>query len=634
MGLGDVKNKLYKKETEKDLSRHDESEYDPRVAFGTQDTSSAGDLWAKKESGLDVEEKTAVKRGAWALGIILGIIFLVVVGYLIKASLFSDSRVKVAVSGLEDISSGKLLTYEINYENNNSVSLKNVSLKITYPESFKPDNNPNFNNEGLTASILSIGNLPAHGKGKAVFNGRIYSPRGALIYLKAELVYSPSSVSSRFISTNQLGVNVSSSPLALEIMAPQNVASGDEINYAISYKNTGPDDSSNLRLRVEYPEGFTFSDSSPKVSEGNNIWYIGRLSSGQEGKINISGKLEGERDNSKVVKISLGTFEENNFISYNDEQATTAIVASPLFITQSVNGANSSVVSPGDKLHFSIFFRNDGNIGLKDIIVTEKIESEALEYSSLQTDGGFYDGDKKTITWKSSDHPVLKSLEPGKSGNIDFNVKVKDIIPMNSLNDRNYVISSIVKIDSLDIPTPIHMNKIIAGNKMDMKLNSKLVLDVAGYYNDDKISNSGPVPPKVGEETTYTLHWILRNTTNDMSDVKVEAVLPTGVTMAGQIYPEEAKITYNERNNSIIWEVGNISAGVGIISNSSPREAVFQVKIKPSVNQVGNPVTLLNQSVASGKDLFTGMSLSSTASGKTTDLGEDQEIRGKYNVVN
>ena len=204
-------------------------------------------------------------------------------------------------------------------------------------------------------------------------------------------------------------------------------------------------------------------------------------------------------------------------------------------------------------------------------------------------------------------------------------------IPVASANDKNFVISSIAKADSLDVPTPVSMNKIIAGNRMDMKLSTKLVLDVRGYYNDGTIANSGPIPPRVDQETTYTLHWIAKNVSNDVTGVKAEAVFPTGVVMTGKTWPDGAHLTYNERNNSLVWDIGNMKAGDGILT--APPEVSFQVKIKPALSQAGNYVRLINESTISATDSFTGEKIISEADAKDTRLSEDSQANLGSRVV-
>jgi uncharacterized repeat protein (TIGR01451 family) len=633
MSLWDIKNKLYNKEEENDLSTHGENPYDP-ISASQPKTDEGGpvDLWAEKGQGLGQEERKAVRIGVWALFSILGVIVVLLGAFLLKQALYSDTKISVAITGPKDARSGKLLTYEIAYSNDNWLDLKNASIRLTYPENFKPEETANLKSEGPTAGIIPLGNISSHGSGKVVLNGRMYSPKGALIYLKADLVYSPSSLSVQFVSKSQIGISVSSSPIAVEVIAPQNVSTGDEVNYLVTYKNEGNETFENLRIRAEYPEGFSFASSEPSPFEANNIWYVGSMAPGQSGKIVIAGKLEGNRDQTKKVGISAGIVENGNFVSMSDEEAVTRIVSSPLSISQTVNGLGNLNVNAGQNLAFTINYRNNGSTGLRDVIVTEKLDSPALDYTTLNKEGGSYDERNKIITWKASDYPQLKNLKPGDGGEIRFMIRVKDVIPVNGSNDKNFVVSSLAKIDSPDIPTPISMNKIVSGNRMDMKLNSKLVLDVKGYYTDPNIPNSGPIPPKIGQETTYTIHWIARNVSNDISGTRVEAFLPTSATATGKFFPGDGKVVYNERSNSIVWDIGGMDAGTGILS--SPKEVSFQVRITPSPEQFGQEIGLLNESTITAKDLFTGENLKSEVSRKTTNLPEDASLNFQFNAVN
>ena len=144
-------------------------------------------------------------------------------------------------------------------------------------------------------------------------------------------------------------------------------------------------------------------------------------------------------------------------------------------------------------------------------------------------------------------------------GKIFFSIRVKDILPVGEEKDKNFVIKTVAKIDSPDVPTPISMNKIISSNAINMKVNSKLAISVKGYYSDQAIPNSGPIPPKVGEETTYTIHWKVLNVSNDISGATVSAILPTNSQMTGNIFPQDANLKYNERTNAVVWTIGNVN---------------------------------------------------------------------------
>ena len=480
MSLFDIKNRLYKKEADDNLAEHKITEFDSgnssvesNMDIVRKDISS-GDVWEEKKAGFGTEEKKIAKTGAIAFGVVVAIILILVGIYWLRQSAFSQDRVTLSIAGAKESDSGKLVTYEISYKNDNRATLNNATLKITYPESFKPENNANFVSAGPTVSNLILGNIDGHGEGKVVFSGKAYIPQGNLMYIKGDLVYTPSNFNSQFDTKNQLAVNVTSSPVTVELLAPQDLASGDSLDYQISYKNTGQEDLSGIKVRMDYPGGFTFSRSNPVVSENNNIWYIGPLAAGESGKIVVSGKMDGTRDEIKKAQVYIGSSDSSGqFVSYSDEQASTVIASSPFSISQTVVGAANSIAKPGDVLRFVINYKNEGSQGLRDVIVTENIDSPILDYASLEIVGGSFDAANKKITWNAAGYPELKNLQPGKSGTISFNIKIKDVIPVNNNNDKNFVISSIVKIDSPDVMTPLNMNKVVAGNSMDIKLDSK-----------------------------------------------------------------------------------------------------------------------------------------------------------------
>ncbi|HCP08840.1 MAG TPA: hypothetical protein DIT25_03530 [Candidatus Moranbacteria bacterium] len=631
MSLSEIKKKLYSSQADENLSQHSQNEYDSKSISQSDLAGDSNDVWAEKDAGLEDNQKNAIKIGAFVIVGITVLSVLVFGTYRYMQSAFSESNVAVNIEGPKDASSGKLLDYEISYENRNRASLKGTVLRVSYPENFKPGENANFKSESLTSGVFALGDIAGKSSGKIIFSGNAYSPKGTLMYLKADLIYSPSNASSQYVSRNQYAINVDSSPIELEIFAPQKISSGDSVDYQINYTNTGKEDFDGIRIRLEYPETFSFSRANPAPSEGEDVWYIGRLEAGHSGKIIISGKLEGGWDEVKNVHAYLGKNSQDGFWTYSEEKTSTSIIAPPIIISQTVNGMSGYAAKPGEVLRFEIGYKNNTSIALRDVIIKEKIDSPVLDYASLELRKGGFDPNSKTIIWKGVDDPSLKLLSPGQSGSVIFSIKVKEMIPISNSSDKNFIISANVKIDSPDIQTPIGSNKIVSGNVMDIRLNSKLVLDGKGYFNDSDIPNSGPIPAKIGEATTYTIRWKAMNVSNDVNEAKVTASLPTGIIMAGNIFPEDERLTYNERDNSIIWDIGKMEAGDGILK--APREVAFQIRLVPAQNQFDTMPTLIGPAVFSAKDLFTGNIISTSIDKKTTALTEDSGIGTNYKIV-
>ena len=624
MSLFNIEDKLYKKDQAENLSEHDITQYNPEASKAGMKLPVKDDAWLKNQGSLVQEEKKKITTGLIVLLVVLSLVLVLAVGFEVRQLAFNSKNSSIAVVGPDQLKSGQAVTYEIDYKNDNWIGMKNAVIRISYPEEFRPDASDKFKEDSRTSGIYTLGSVPMRSSGKIFFSGKAYSPKGALIYLRTSLAYEPAFFFGNFETNAQFGINVAVAPISFEVVGPQNLASGDVLDYLISYRNDGSDVMDGLWIKAQYPEGFKFLSSSPLESTDGNTWQIGNLAPGESGELVIRGQLEGGDGITRSAKISIGVVSSGEFVSYNDENVDTQIISSRLVVSQTVNDKSQLNINAGEYLRFKIVYKNNSGIGLRDVILTEELASPILDYATLDTEKGNFDGARNMITWKASDIPAFKNLAPGASGEIIFSIKVKDIIPLDGNTKKNFAITSLAKIDSPDVPTPISTNKIISSNSLNMKLNSKMILSTSGFYNDAKIPNSGPIPPRVGQETTYTLHWKVRNVSNDINNATVTANLPTNAVMTGKIFPDDARINYNERTNSITWNIGKMDAGEGM-SNTAP-EVAFQVKINPSLDQFKRTVGLLGQSILSADDLFTKEKLSVTNDAKTINLAEDAAL--------
>jgi len=182
---------------------------------------------------------------------------------------------------------------------------------------------------------------------------------------------------------------------------------------------------------------------------------------------------------------------------------------------------------------------------------------------------------------------------------------------------KNLVIQTTAKIDSLDIPTPLGSNKIIASNTLAVKLKSDVAIDAYTLYTDTVLPNSGPVPPKVGQETSYTIHLSVAHSLSDIKDAKMTILLPAGVQYKEKYSPLDASFVYNERSNEIIWNMGTISA------EDRVKDITFQVSILPGIDRQGKGVVLVSAMNLTGKDVFTDQEINKAGPGSDNTLKRD-----------
>ncbi|KKQ53476.1 MAG: hypothetical protein US70_C0003G0019 [Parcubacteria group bacterium GW2011_GWD2_38_11] len=627
MPLNDLNRELYSPHSDDVGSRtHEQSKYDP--SLGVNDGLSPFEQeqhWNQPQKGLSSSQK----KKLW-IGISIFMVIVLAIGGLFfyrwwLKNAFHQDRVSLSFEGPKEADSTQPMKYIIHYTNNNRVTLKNVEINLSYSENFQPTDNLNLKYLSPTASKVFIGDVKPMSSGQAELKGIFYAPKDFPVYLRGEIVFIPSNGATSLAMSNQIGVNITAAPVFLGVAAPQQVVDGDGLEYVIDYKNLDVRRVGDVQIRVDFPQGFEMSSSQPKASEKESYWYIGNLEANQGGKIVIQGKIKGSADEGKNIIVSLGHMGgDNEFVVYNKQELTTRIVSPILAVGQKLDGKDSGVVGAGELLKYVVTYQNTGTIGLRDAIISAEVKSDILDFSKISVEKGFYDGAKNLITWKASDVPELAIISPKTGGMVYFSIPVKSVIPIENKLDKNFIISSVAKIDSPDIPTPLDSNKIIGSNKLELRLASKVIFDTKGYYTDTKIKNSGPIPMETGKETTFTIHWQIINVSNDIAGAKVVSALPSGARWTGQVYPSNEKISYNARTNQIIWDAGDILAGVGVLD--LPREIVFQVGVTPQANQIGNPIDLLNKSIFTASDSFVNQNITLEGEKKNTMLYEDQAI--------
>ena len=625
MGIQDLEEQLHKHDGEiRESSRADA--FDPGQAADDANISlEATSGWRTIRSRFFADRAQMIRVGMLAIGGIAFIALLVGTFVRIRQTLFSQDRVSVSVTGPSNVNSSDLTDFVISYENANRSGLADAELVVSYPPNFVPEGNANTFRNDASSSSVAIGDISAFEKKTLDFSGKFYGSKDSIAYIRAELRYRPNNVQSRFSAAGQKSVNLRSASLAVELEAPLSVPPSGEVNYLVNYENTSDSSLSNVRMKATFPAGFSLRDADPKPSEGEVVWYLGSIAPGERGKIRLTGNMSGVPNETKTVKVEFGTFQgDNTFLSYSDAERITRIVAAPFSIRQSLNGAKPGAVNPGDILRYTIAYRNDSEIALREAIITVELEGDALDFSRLRPEKGAYDSLRKVITWKASDVSQLGNLVPNASGEIEFNVPVRDDFVPKSVLTKDFQIKTTAKIESPDVPNPAGANKIVATDTMWTKVNSRLLLETVGYYKDSVLPNAGPIPPTVGQNTTYTLHWLLSNTTNGVTGAEVSADLPTGVVWTGKTFPDTEKISYNERTNKIVWSVGSLGVGEGILAPK--RTVAFQVSIRPELNQLNTSPALLQPSLAKATDVFTNEMIQSRTSEKTTSLREDDSL--------
>jgi len=146
------------------------------------------------------------------------------------------------------------------------------------------------------------------------------------------------------------------------------------------------------------------------------------------------------------------------------------------------------------------------------------------------------------------------------------------------------------------------------------------------FFQDEVFGYSGPIPPRVGEATTYTIICQVKNYYSLVKDIKVKTVLPLGVELTGKIFPEDevTKFAFDSQSREIIWSVGDLERGSGVFTPT--KEIAFKVSLTPNESQRGQSPKIINTATITGEDSWTDRILEATSPAIDTTLPDDETV--------
>jgi len=521
-----------------------------------------------------------------------------------QKNVYSKEVLKLEILGPEEAELAQEIEYTVKYKNNGNIKLEDPRLVFQYPEFSIIEEGKSLRQELILDDIYP-------GEEKTFqFRTRLLGKEGDLKKARAWLSYRPKNLKARYESETSHTIQIKSVPLTLEFDLPSKIESGKEIGFRLNYFSNVNYPLSDLGIKVEYPPDFEFKSAKPEPLEETD-WEIGLLNKAEGGRIEIVGNIMGELGEQKKFQAQLGSWQEGEFIVLKEAVRAVQIVTPSLYITQEINNNPQYVATPGDTLHYEIFFKNIGEEAFNNLFLVAKLEGELFDFNSLKAPlGEFETGDNSIIfDWRRV--PKLRFLDAQEEGKVEFWIKLKEDWEISSPQDKN----------------PQLLNKIYlsqAREEFITKVNSKLEIIQKGYYEEEIFGNSGPLPPKVGKTTTYTIIWQVKNHYNDVKNVKVRANLGKNVNLTGKIFPEGARLTFDSISREVVWRLTNLAAGKGVLG-PGPNIA-FQIAFTPDAGQKGQSPKLISKAKITGEDQWTGQTLEALASAIDTLLPDDETV--------
>ena len=540
------------------------------------------------------------KQRILAIFIIFGLLVLGLGVWYFQRNIFTKGALKLEILAPDEVELGEEFEYSVKYKNNGNFTIEEPRLIFEYPEESIVEEGKSLRQEMDLEDIY-----PGEEKSvpfKAILLGKKDETRKA----QATLTYRVKNIKARFESNTSRTTLIKFVPLTFGFDFPSKIEAGRNIKIMLNYQSNVAFPVSNVRIEIDYPQGFEFLKGKPK-GLAENEWEIGILNKGDSGRIEIEGKLSGDFFSQKVFRARLVSWQEDKKIALEEIAKGVELVQPSIYISWQVNGSPQYTANLGDYLHYEITFKNIGDVGFENLFLTAKLEGGMINSDTIQPGSGKFQKEIDSLIWDQAMVPQLRLLPPLEEGKVEFWVKVKNEIPSFS---RNPLIRARIDLNQIK-------------EEITTKINSRLVILQQGFFSQGPFKNIGPIPPQVGNSTSYTISWQAKSLYNDAKNVKVKAILPSNVRLTGEIDPKDTKLSFDPISRELVWDIGELFAG------EEGRKINFQIALTPDLSQREKAAELITQVKIIAEDAWTEATIEKEDSIVDTTLPYDPTVIGQ-----
>ena len=449
-----------------------------------------------------------------------------------------------------------------------------------------------------------LGTIASNEMKKQDFNVTLYGGESEKRDLVLKLEYKVAGSNGVFSKIATTQVILRTPPVSVNIEGPEKLSLGQSGTYEVVVKNNSATTSIPSVLQVITPNSFTVESTSPKRPGLSNAWSIKRLDPGESVKVSIVGAFNGKQGELATFSAKIGSVgEEPTMIGivYASYSKDVMLNASPLTLTLGLSAESGSTESVryGDRAAVIISYNNTSTEALDDVSFVVTLSGEAALYNLIDPINGYYDSVAKTITWDKASLPQLAVVAPGAQGDLRIFIPIVQK-GANSPVLKAVLVGSAATKDSNNITTTLTKTWGVQG---------MATLEAHTQHKNSALTNSGPVPPRPNQETTYTVS-LKMSAQNLLSSAKVSFTLPAYVTWKG-VTSDTSAITYDSKTRTVTWNTGRIQEGVFV-------NADIMLGVKPSQSHVGLSPAITSGIILEAEEEVSRVRLRTTLSPLTT----------------
>lgn len=516
------------------------------------------------------------------------------------------------VSSQPAVASGDAMFADITVQNNSKQSLRDVYVTIPPSSGFVLSHSrPAIGSQ----QRIQLGTIQAEQSSTIEIEGYAVGGVGTSARISAVVHYRTNGFESLQEKLVSETIYISGSQFALTARFPESIAANKPFDFEITFDNQSQvTNFPNVAIVPTFPPNWETLSSQPSNDPATDSWAIDSVGSLQSGKITGQARLNSRTATMAEIKIQL--FASPDGRPLLQDEVTLSI---PVFYPRVTVDATllPPRVSLGGTIEAIVDVFNGESFTLSGSVLRFAINESLMDVSAYAS--GTYENGVLTI-------PVSSMFsEAERQVVVEF--PLRDTINASQVFGNDEVLFDLR--GELVYTNDRGETVVVPISSEQAQINSDLSLHAnARYYTaDGEAIGTGPLPPSVGETTTYWVFISVENQLHPVRDAVVTARVPKGVIWEGRASVGAGDpLGYDESTGLISWNVGSLP-DYKTNYGTSRFGAAFQLSLTPDSSQTGKMVTLLEDIRVVGIDRVTGSRLQAVFEDVTTQLKFDANAK-------
>lgn len=395
--------------------------------------------------------------------------------------------------------------------------------------------------------------------------------------INATLFYKVPQTDSTFQKVYSQKVLITKSPVTISVTGPQSLSISQDGEYIVTVRGISKVIPA-LLLTLDTPKQMKILKTNvPEIAKGT--YSLGPLNEGDQRVFKFTGSFKDspEIGSNFTLKVHAGAGESGELKNYFAESTYgIALLSNPVKIQIVGEGQTGDKISFASKQpKVSVIVTNQGNVRIKDAHIEIKFSGGLLIPKSVSVDNATYNPTTFTAIADGSTNEQLKTIEPGDS--VEFPIQFSDLLQNKSVTGRNLFINVALTANtegSEGKPTTDRISTTLTPKEGTS-------VGINTLYFSGAFKNTGPMPAKVGEKTTYTLNLDV-DTNSGFTNGKFIIPLASYVDFVKGL---DNTVTFNKEQHTVTWNVGNMSKATSTAFGVSKQDTSIQVSFIPNPDQ-------------------------------------------------